>query len=123
MVTTEDMFTKLDERRAARSLAFKVIMDRMYALQVQVPLTQMLEDTIVIPRPERQVPNEVNEALGLWDITVPLEWLVAVPAYVPVVDQGTMGDEALFKAPRPAWIPPPAGAAAAAPLKMPDFDE
>lgn len=63
VVNREDIYTHLETTLTPRARAFKLIMNRMYAAQIQVPLTPMPANAVQVPRPERQIAQDVHDAL------------------------------------------------------------
>lgn len=85
LVDRDEMFNFLEQQSSPLAKAFKLVMNRMYAVQSQISLTGMPLNALNIPPPERSIAADVRDALLLWEIDVPEDWLAEVPAYIPEV--------------------------------------
>lgn len=108
-VTDASMFDAITEAMSPRARAFTALMHRMYALQVQVPLTAIPENSVTVPSPLRSIPVAVRDQLNVWGIGVPQEWGGDEPRYDPAPDaEHTVREEFIVVVPRPAVIYLPA---------------
>lgn len=103
------MVTALKEAMSERAKAFNFLMNRMYSLQVQVPLTLIPENSITVPSSKRAIPAVVAEKFQIWGIHIPEEWRREVPAYVPnPSDRNQVQEQYIVCPPRPVANNPPA---------------
>ncbi|XP_076229213.1 uncharacterized protein LOC143175199 [Nomia melanderi] len=100
LIPRDEIYDTLEKSTSTHAKAFKLVMARMYAVQVQVPLTLMPATAVNLPRPERSVAPDVIEALRIWDIDVPSNWADPVPPYVPIDDENLAYEESTHMGPR-----------------------
>ncbi|KAG7196469.1 hypothetical protein KM043_000115, partial [Ampulex compressa] len=47
------------------------------------------------------IPKDISEAFALWNVTVPADWQLPVPAYVPSLDSSEISMDHFYLPPRP----------------------